>query len=157
MGLDMYLTASKCISGGEFADEKEKKQCGDVMKAFGLDVSKSQSRAVTVSLNIAYWRKAKQVHAWFVREVQGGENDCNRYEVSRAQLVSLLTLCKEALANRESAAAILPTSSGFFFGCTEYGDYYFSDLESTVEQIGSILNNSIFEEEGWNFKYRSSW
>ena len=31
-----------------------------------------------------------------------------------------------------------PTHEGFFFGSTEYDEYYFADLESTIEQLEDV-------------------
>lgn len=42
---------------------------------------------------VAYWRKANQVHKWFVDHVQDGEDDCGNYEVTQEQLEDLLATC----------------------------------------------------------------
>lgn len=39
---------------------------------------------------VGYWRKADDLHAWFVGNVQGGVDDCGFYEVSKEQLEQLL-------------------------------------------------------------------
>jgi len=49
----------------------------------------------------------------------------------------------------------LPTQSGFFFGSTEYDDYYTQDLEYTIDVISSILMNPDYKDA--SFYYRSSW
>lgn len=46
---------------------------------------------------VGYWRKANAIHKWFVENVQNGEDDCGRYEVSKEQLEELLDVCKEVL------------------------------------------------------------
>lgn len=48
-----------------------------------------------VDQNVAYWRKANQIHAWFVENVQDGEDDCGSYMVSKESLEELLDICKE--------------------------------------------------------------
>lgn len=48
-------------------------------------------------LEVGYWRKANQIHRWFVENVQGGKDDCKSYEVSRAQLGELLETVYEVL------------------------------------------------------------
>lgn len=48
---------------------------------------------------VGYWRKANQIHNWFVENVHGGIDDCGTYEVTEAQLVNLLNTCKEVKAN----------------------------------------------------------
>ena len=49
----------------------------------------------TIFTEIAYWRKANQIHNYFVNYVQGGNDDCGNYDVSKKQLEDLLYKCKE--------------------------------------------------------------
>lgn len=46
-----------------------------------------------ISYQVAYWRKANQVHNWFVENVQGGEDECKPHVVSKEQLLELLDIC----------------------------------------------------------------
>ncbi|MGI1661367.1 hypothetical protein ACRDNQ_03915 [Palleronia sp. KMU-117] len=48
---------------------------------------------------IGYWRKANQIHGWFVRNAQGGKDDCREYPVSRDQLRELLKVVQEVKAS----------------------------------------------------------
>ena len=43
--------------------------------------------------NVIYWRKANQIHNWFVENVQKGRDDCRCYEVTKRQLERLFKLC----------------------------------------------------------------
>ena len=47
---------------------------------------------------------------------------------------------------------LLPTQEGFFFGGTEYDDWYIKDNENTIAMLEPLL-----EEEGGDFYYSSSW
>jgi len=85
--------------------------------------------------------------------VQGGEDECKPHYVSREQLIKLKQLCEEVLANRDRAATLLPSASGFFFGSTDYDQYYYDDLETTVQ----IVNDCLELPEAWDFEYCSSW
>lgn len=51
------------------------------------------------------------------------------------------------------AIELLPTQSGFFFGGTEYDQYYYEDLEYTKKVLEELLAT---EDEG-EFYYESSW
>lgn len=42
---------------------------------------------------------------------------------------------------------------GFFFGSTNKDDWYYEDLESTVE----ILDHALTLDDSWSFEYRASW
>lgn len=51
---------------------------------------------------IGYWRKANQIHNWFVEHVQDGEDDCCYHnEVTKELLEELLDTCEEVLASCE--------------------------------------------------------
>lgn len=125
---------------------------------------------VEVSINVGYWRKANQVHNWFVQNVQGGEDECRPHDVSREQLKTLSDLCQRVLDDSELeesevyagtryvaevsvAENLLPAESGFFFGGTDYDEWYLNDLRETVAQVESALQMP----EEWSFVYRSSW
>ena len=127
---------------------------------------------------VAYWRKANEIHRWFVENVQGGEDDCESHEVSREDLERLLSICKEVKAasrlvpgkicNGQSlkdgewvdnieegeviedptvAMKLLPTQSGFFFGGTEYNEWYMQDINYTIEVVSRALDEIDFEKE----------
>ena len=91
--------------------------------------------------------------------VQDGEDDCEKYEVTKSNLLDLKTVCEEVLnlkgKDEGKIEEILPTTSGFFFGGTEYDEYYFSDVEETIEIINKVLETTDFEKE--LVVYQSSW
>ena len=45
----------------------------------------------------------------------------------------------------EIASKKLPTTSGFFFGCTEYNEWYVNDLTEIVNVFEKILDNTDFD------------
>ena len=47
--------------------------------------------------DVGYWRKANQIHNWFVHNVQGGEDDCGNYEVSQSKLIELREICQKVI------------------------------------------------------------
>ena len=53
------------------------------------------------------------------------------------------------------AKELLPTTAGFFFGGTAYDEWYYKDLENTVEILMKVLNETDFENE--MIVYQSSW
>lgn len=46
---------------------------------------------------VGYWRKANQIHGWFVENIQGGVDDCDYYKVSKQNVKKLLNLCNQVL------------------------------------------------------------
>lgn len=163
MGLDMYLTR-KSYLWGEYNQETGKFEHG--VKVEGLPLL-PDGRVKEIQEEAAYWRKANQIHNWFVQNVQDGEDECNPYDVSIEQLQELVDTCKKVLANPELAESLLPTASGFFFGGTDYDEWYVQDLENTVKQLEPLIafekELESKQEEGKSrqayvsYEYRSSW
>ena len=106
----------------------------------------------TVGTEIGYWRKANQIHNWFVENCQGGVDDCREHSVYHEDLQKLKELCEAVLKHPNEAEDLLPTQCGFFFGSTEYDEYYFEDLRATIEIIVWALSQD-FDY----FVYHSSW
>ena len=104
---------------------------------------------------IASWRKANAIHKWFVDNIQGGEDDCGEYKVTKEQLIQLHNTCNEILVDHNLAEQLLPTQSGFFFGNTEYDMWYYNDLENTKQIIDEILEYKSYCLD--ELYYSSSW
>lgn len=155
MGLDMYLEARKYVGGWSHSKPEEQEAYKAVTEVVGLqDIQ--DGRFATVAVNVAYWRKANHIHNWFVQNVQGGEDDCGQYRVTREQLMELEELCRKVSKDgtAEVAGELLPISTGFFFGSDQYDEWYFEDTNSTVSRLAEILD-AISDE--YDFYYHSSW
>lgn len=158
MGLDQYLYAKKYTCSNNVESETWKKMNADFLelkKVIGEDAKYLDKGLPSISLQmkIGYWRKANAIHQWFVDNCQNGEDDCRDAYVSREQLEELLGVVKEVLADHSKADELLPTQQGFFFGSTEYDEYYFGELELTKK----ILKNALSMPKEWDFGYQSSW
>lgn len=154
MGLDMYLDARRYISNYTH-DPEGQKLAAAVFAALGVkDPNAYANTGITVELRAGYWRKANSVHQWFVNNVQDGEDDCKDYYVTREQLQALALQCQRII-DKVDGPDELPPTDGFFFGSTEVDEYYFEDLEQTVEIIDKALANPDFEKA--DFYYHSSW
>ena len=153
MGLDMYLYAKKHISNYDFYPT-DKILNREIKEALGLDhyVDKDET-SLEVSLTVAYWRKANQIHAWFVRNCQYGNDDCQEYFVSRESLMELRDICNKAVETRDPHP--LPPQGGFFFGSTVIDEYFWDDIESTAKKLTEILDDK--ELKNYEFTYRASW
>ena len=143
MGLDMTLSARKWFGSNEPLRNELAALC------------KSPLPVNEVLCEAMYWRKANAIHNFFVERVQNDQDDCREYDVSREDLKALVDICNETLLSPEIAHHILPTRSGFFFGPTEYDEYYFDQLRETVEQLTELTTNPAWAS--WEFTYSSSW
>jgi hypothetical protein len=151
MGLDMYLEKRTDVRRWNFQNEEE--QFEVIVKQGGVIYSKINPKNVTTIVEEAgYWRKANQIHRWFVENVQDGDDNCGEYYVSKDSLQELLSLCKQVQADNSLAESLLPAASGFFFGNTEYDEWYFNGIDNTI----NILTEALEDETG-RYYYSSSW
>jgi hypothetical protein len=152
MGLDMYLNARRFIwSYDGSKDGQTGREIAERFPELGDDATIKY-----VIAEVAYWRKANAIHQWFVDNVQNGVDDCGDYYVERGHLEDLLKLVNAVLNKEMKPEDALPTQSGFFFGNTEYTEWYFDDLQSTKEQLEKILSNEeLFKK--WDIMYHASW
>ena len=146
MGLDMYLYKKHYI-GNQYKKSKDKLRIINKRKLNIKDKNISE-----ITENIAYWRKANQIHKWFVDNIQKGQDNCKEYNVNHDSLQKLLTLIIKVLDNHSEAKNLLPNQEGFFFGSQDYDSYYFEDLEYTKKTLEKILKTP---DE--NYTYQSSW
>ena len=144
MGLSMNLTAERFFWKDEDSGIKDKLK---TIVDTDYDVD-------TVQMEIGYWRKSNAIHKWFVDNVQHGVDDCSKYSVTEKQLQDLLQITKQAVVSK-NPELILPCQSGFFFGLTDYGNYYKEDLNHTIEIIEKWLNFK--DKSKYVVHYQSSW
>ena len=154
MGLDMYLTKKTYVKNWNHMSDDEK----HTISVEGKQSKEIKPERIThIEEEIGYWRKANQIHNWFVQNVQNGNDDCGSHYVSVELLEELSTNCKAVLTDHSKAEELLPSSSGFFFGGTEYDEWYFDQLEQTVEIIDGILTEMKENDTHYEFYYESSW
>ena len=153
MGLDMYLNKETYVKNWKHTPEVEKHNItitkGEVIRE-DIDLEKIKY----IVEEVGYWRKANQIHNWFVTNVQDGEDNCREYRVSIEQLRILLAEVIQVLDNPNKAKEILPTAKGFFFGGSEYNEWYLQDLKDT-----KIILEDIFKKDNDDaeYTYQSSW
>ena len=123
----------------------------------------------SIMKQVGYWRKANEIHNWFVENVQNGEDDCDYHnECTREILEDLLHTCKTVLdscattyrdgqvvIDSSVAEELLPRCRGFFFGGDGYDEYYVSDIVDTIKILEDVLATTDFETQ--MVFYISSW
>ena len=162
MGLDMNLYA-KVYVGGRY--HKIVDNFIEFEKGWKSQITTMKiptKHIYEVVYDIGYWRKANQIHKWFVDNVQDGEDDCRQYSVSKEQLLALKKICDDLLKSKdkEEALELLPPCEGFFFGSTnteldEFWECYWGDLSNTSTIITTALDY-IDKYEAYIY-YVSSW
>jgi hypothetical protein len=178
MGLDMYLYAEKYMGGN--TDKPE--LYAEIKNLAGLkDLPTPDFSNVVVKSMVGYWRKANAIHGWIVDKCGKGVDECQTIYLSDEDLLNLRNDCIKALANPNREYQIennkvfyqlcdylnkleqpitvenyenpLQPVEGFFFGGNELSDYYFYQLEYTIDLITSLLES----DQELNFTYQASW
>ena len=164
MGLDMYLEVRKYVPTTDWIQEngdfvKKPVESGTaILEKTGLaTLASSGGYGVTVSAVAIYWRKSNAIHQWFVDNCGKGIDECQPIYVSRQDLIDLRDLVKDVLIHREKAPLALPTASGFFFGSTEYDEWYWEDLEYTAKELDRVLMDTFEQWQSVDFIYQASW
>lgn len=111
----------------------------------GLDMFLEKRSSKGDWQGVAYWRKANQIRNWFNEKV--GVENCQYTPVTKELLQELVCDCKMVVEHPELASKILPTRSGFFFGSTEYDEWYFDDLHETIVKVTEIIETTDWENE----------
>jgi hypothetical protein len=177
MGLDMYLDKKIYCGYGN----NEGKVHVDIPGVNEKDIKYIIER-------VGYWRKANQIHTWFVDNVQDGVDECQDADVTIEQLTELRDLCQQivdvarlvpgqinngysltadgridhveegmVVENPEDIEALLPTKGGFFFGSTDYDQWYLEDIKDTLDILNPVIANHTPGDWSIDYIYHSSW
>lgn len=185
MGLDMYLHASKYVSGYSHQHEERQEEYQALVDLFP-DVSgclDESSPSATVEFTVGYWRKANHIHSWFVENVQGGEDECKPHYVSREKLQELRELCLRVLAlptkqqnvihnvlesdgkivEKPAVATIITAQEDAEELLPTAAGFFFGDTtygewyRQDTEDTVKIIDSVLELSDEWDFEYQSSW
>lgn len=177
MGLDMYLERKKMAYWhGREPWNHENPNPHNLPDGINFESSE-------VTQCVTQWRKANQIHNYFVNVVGDCEDDCKPIPVEKEDIEKLLGICKEILEKLKTTVnndalywkivsfdaewkapaklarqceEMLPTQDGFFFGSTEYDAGYFFDLDFTVRNLSRVLKEWDADDK-WEYQYVASW
>lgn len=99
-----------------------------------------------------YFRKYNFVYCYFENKMV--DEMCL---VSKADMEDLVNRCDIVLSSRNEKVSmeLLPTRGGFFFGSTEYNEYYYDDVEDCRREFANVLKK--FNDETDVFYMWFSW
>jgi hypothetical protein len=167
----------------QWSHNKPEEQFNVDVKKGGEPFNKIKPERVSyVVEQVAYWRKFNALHNWFVNECGDGEDRCQEIYIGDRlpELLETLLKVKEVYENSpkkkvqvesgwsngeksfvevevpedtDTLDELFPTSSGFFFGGTEYDEYYIEQVNETIELIEGLLK----EDENGDYYYQASW
>lgn len=87
----------------------------------------------------AYFRKVNFIYEFFRNEMK--DESC---VVSKSRIKVLIDTCKNVLNNNgdeDYAKEALPTTDGFFFGSTEYDEWYWKDVKNCLQQMTKLYKS----------------
>lgn len=111
-----------------------------------------------ISYQIGYFRKFNALHSYIVKTFANGVDDCQDiilYKEDVEQIKKVLDEVLNAHQQVEKAKELLPTQSGFFFGGTDYDEYYFEEAKVAADLMQKLLDN--FDFENYQLIYEASW
>lgn len=82
----------------------------------------------------AYFRKVNFLFYYFDRTLGKMYDQCYAF-VDLDDVDDLIDRCERVLKDHRLAHSLLPTQDGFFFGSTDYDDWYFSDVKDCLKQM----------------------
>lgn len=182
MGLDMYLSKKTYVK--RWSHNEPENQFDVSVKKGGVTYPNVKPERISyVTEEVMYWRKANQIHGWFVNNTSEITPDV-QYRLERSDLEDLLKVCKEVLEilntapktktqvvggwkggeeymvdvevydNTEKILELLPPTQGFFFGSGEIDDWYKQQIEETITTLEEELSS---EDEYSEYEYYASW
>lgn len=156
MGLDMYLYLEKedynCSLDNDYEGYPRK------LRDFEDEILKRNFGSINTrtQYQIGYWRKDNAIHQWFVDNCANGIDNCRDMYVSVEAAEELLSIVAKIKADHSLAKELLPTQEGFFFGTTDYDEWYFNALDYT-ERILREAINFVKENDDYSIIYSASW
>ena len=112
----------------------------------GLDVTfyKAKRGETGDMEEVAYFRKVNFLVKYFQYE-----KNFSLEKISTPKVQLLLDYCVKVLGDRseETSKKLLPTQGGFFFGSTEYDQWYYEDVERVYETFKEILDDLSDDED----------
>lgn len=164
MGLDMYFYARKStyksFSKWDKPDSADETNYPEDLKTFSDYIYDRNFKSVEAETRyqIGYFRKFNALHSYIVRTFANGIDNCQDiilYKEDVEQIKKVLDDVLNAHQQVEKAKELLPTQSGFFFGGTDYDEFYFEDVKDAADLMQSFLDN--FDFENYQLVYRASW
>jgi hypothetical protein len=105
--------------------------------------------------DVAYWRKFNALHSYLVKNLQEGNDDCQpSRNFTTEDVENILYILKQIKKNPVNAKLLMPTTEGFFFGSTQYDEYFMQDVKNAIKSFQEILEEV---KIGCKFYYQSSW
>jgi hypothetical protein len=131
----MYLYKKTFLKTGKHWEEP-KRQTITIETGGVVDRNIKPERISYISEYVGQWRKANQIHNWFVHNVQKDVDDCGEYHVSVEQLQELLQTCQKVIMSLAVSKVEM----------TQVEVYSLKEKKIVIEDWVTFLDTSIAEE-----------
>lgn len=167
MGLDIYFYRRKADYEKQEEFDAVKEKIAEIEKGTDEEWEKRKEEynalrqrydAINPRKEVGYFRKVNLLLPYF-----NYIDNCTYQEVTLEDVDDLLNKCETILKMAEEAKETLegyckadwkayaeenlPTTSGFFFGGTEYDDYYLADVKEVAETFTTIHDTTDWEKD----------
>jgi hypothetical protein len=163
MGLDMYLSVRKYVSGvarWQNYEPVRNEKFDELVKLAEAEDLLCDDSVVGghVEIPVYYWRKANSIHQFFIDNYADGVDNCKPVYLPRAALEDLVDRCNKIIEDPDRASEHLPTVSGFFFGSTDYDDWYMDSIKQTRDDMQELLDKLEAKADiDFDLVYEASW
>ena len=155
MGLDMYLNKKTYIKRWEHTP-KESVYHVTIDREKGHRIK--TERVTFIEEELMYWRKANHIHAFFIDRCgdEGGYHNCREMHVDTETITDLINKLKKVVKAKDDSVSneLLPTAPGFFWGATEYDEYYYEECERTLNELSDLVDSG---DADCDLYYEASW
>lgn len=160
MGLDMTLYKEHYVCNYDYMKE-EQKHFITIMKGSELRTDIKPDRISHITEELMYWRKFNALHDWVINKCANGVDECQKIYIDLDQLKELYSTLVMVQEDHDKAPTLLPTKSGFFFGGTDYDEYYFQEVDRSIKALENIIieedTNRTKNKRYADFYYQASW
>lgn len=147
MGLDMYLRKEIYIG----ANYNHTNINGIIdLKKGTEEIKIDLKQLVSVTEYVANWHNLHSIHEWFVDNIQYGDDDCRKYDVSYEELQELANICKIILEQNTKEEKLSKAKELLPSDYENYDERYLDELK----EVQKILQNLDPQSE---YSYDSSW
>jgi len=97
MGLDMYLTAKRHFYDRDWVKDNTEREINRKIREMIPEIKNIDTgnlNYISVAVEVGYWRKANQIHMWFVDNIQDGDDNCREHYVDKDKLIELREICQ---------------------------------------------------------------
>lgn len=173
MGLDMYFYKKHtfkqpvsmagervCMLPKDAEQEEVQRVRKEIEEKKSYEATAWKAKVKEAYYECGYFRKFNALHNFIVREYADGVDECQDIPLTRENINEILKTCEQIQKSPEDCNELMPAGSGFFFGSTDYDEWYMGSIEECRKMCESWLeemdlwekiqdDDEVYEDPGW--------